>query len=116
MGGLEAMRTRVDQEADMPATGARAGGGGGGGLDGMDQFQAAEGTYSIAANKIQLMGRPPLPPAVPEPSVITILAAGLGVDGLVNVRGSQGVRVTSGPPPLPETGSSSTNGIEILTG
>ena len=38
------------------------------------------------------------------------------MDGRVNVRGSQGVRVTAGPPPLPETTSDSTNGVEILVG
>ena len=46
--------------------------------------------------------------------MITILAAGLGVDGKVNVRGSQGVRVTAGPPALPPTASDSVNGVEIM--
>jgi hypothetical protein len=44
------------------------------------------------------------------------MAAGMGMDGLVNVRGSQGVRVTAGPPPLTATASSSTNGVEIFVG
>jgi hypothetical protein len=34
----------------------------------------------------------------------------------VDVRGSQGVRVTAGPPPLQPTASDSTNGVEIVVG
>lgn len=92
------------------------GGGTGGGHDSADQFLQANGTYAIQANQIGLLARPPLPPAIPGSSAISIVAAGLGMDGLVNVRGSQGVRVTAGPPPLPETSSSSTNGVEIIVG
>lgn len=92
------------------------GAGTGGGPDTTDHAQSVDGRFSIAANRIELLSRPPLPPAVPGPFVITILAAGLGLDGLVNVRGSQGVRVTAGPPPLPATSSESTNGVEVLVG
>lgn len=73
-----------------------------------------DGVYALGANRIELMARPPLPPAPPEPSVITLLASGLGIDGKVDVRGSQGVRITSGPPMLPPTTSDSTNGVEII--
>jgi hypothetical protein len=40
----------------------------------------------------------------------------MGTDGLVDVNGTQGVRITAGPPSLPPTGSSSTNGVEIIVG
>lgn len=50
------------------------------------------------------------------PSIITIAAPGMGTDGRVDLRGSQGVRVTAGPPPLPPTTSDSTNGVEIIVG
>jgi hypothetical protein len=53
---------------------------------------------------------------VPASSVITILATGLGVDGLVDVRGSQAVRVTAGPPPALPMDSSSANGVEVVVG
>ncbi len=47
--------------------------------------------------------------------MITILAAGnTGTDGKVDVRGSKGVRITAGPPPLPPTKSDSTDGVEII--
>jgi hypothetical protein len=46
--------------------------------------------------------------------VITIVSTGMGMDGKVDVRGSQGVRITSGPPMLPPTTDSSTNGVEII--
>jgi hypothetical protein len=92
------------------------GGGMGGGPDTANHVESVNGAYSIAANQVELLSRPPLPPGIPGPSVITILAAGMGMDGMVNVRGSQGVRVVAGPPPLPETKSSSTNGVEICVG
>jgi hypothetical protein len=91
------------------------GGGSGGGPESPEHGHAVDGTYTISANAIELNSRPPLPPGIPGPHVITILASGFGVDGLVNVRGSQGVRITAGPPPLLPTGSSSTNGVEIVT-
>jgi hypothetical protein len=72
--------------------------------------------YSIVANQVEIAAQLPLPPAIPEPSLITIVSAGMGMDGLVDVRGSQGVRVTAGPPPLPPTASDSTNGVEIVVG
>lgn len=91
-------------------------GGSGGGPGTMDHSQTYDGAYRIAANQVELLSRPPLPPAPPGPNVITVLAAGMGVDGKVDVRGSQGVRITAGPPLLPPTTSDSTNGVEIVVG
>jgi len=90
------------------------GSGSGGGQDPGNRAQSADRSYTITANQVNLVSRPPLPPAIPGPSVITVLATGMGTDGLVNVRGSQGVRVTAGLPPLLPTESSSTNGVEIV--
>ena len=89
------------------------GAGSGGGPDTMDHTHSVDGTYSISADQLELLSRPSIPPS-PGPNVITILAAGMGTDGLVNVRGSQGVRITSGPPLLPPTSSNSTNGVEVI--
>jgi hypothetical protein len=100
---------------DLELEGGR-GGGSGGGTDSDDRNECANGVYAIRANQVQLLCRPPLPPGIPSPSVITILAAGLGTDGKVDVRGSQGVRVTAGPPLLPPTATDSTNGVEIMVG
>ncbi len=75
-----------------------------------------DGRFSIAANQLILESRPPVAPIIPDPYVITILASGMGMDGIVNVGGSQGVRVTGGPPSLPPTGSESTNGVEVAVG
>jgi hypothetical protein len=90
------------------------GGGTGGGMESGSHDQSYDGHYSIAANQVELVARPPLPPSVPGQSVINILAAGLGIDGLVDVRGSQGVRITAGPPPLLPASSASTMGVEIV--
>jgi hypothetical protein len=92
------------------------GAGSGGGEETTDHVHSFDGTYSLSANQVELLSRPPLPPAPPGPSVITILADGFGTDGKVNVNGSQGVRITAGPPSLPPTASGSTNGVEVIAG
>ncbi len=102
------------QEGPMEEEKKDLGAGSGGGPETVEHSHFFDGTYSVTANQIEVLSRPPLPPAPPGPNMITILAAGLGVDGKVNVRGSQGVRVTSGPPPLPPTASDSVNGVEII--
>jgi hypothetical protein len=90
------------------------GGGSGGSPDNGSQGQSVDGSYSITANQVAIVSRPALPPAVPGPSVITVVATGMGTDGLVNVRGSQGVRISAGLPVLLPTESTSTAGVEIL--
>ncbi len=100
----------------LPTRRENAGGGTGGGPESTDHNQSLDGELSIAANQIKMVARPPFPPAIPEQSVISILAAGFGIDGLVDIRGSQGVRVTAGPPPLLPASSATTNGVEIVAG
>src|SRR5215475_8130763 len=93
------------------------GAGGGAGAPGPGNLtESINGAYGIRANQVDILARPPIPPAIPTESVVTIVAAGLGMDGRVVIRGSQGVRVTAGPPPLPEADSSSTNGVEMVVG
>ncbi len=93
------------------------GGGSGGGADTMERYQSFDGKYAIAANQVDILSRPPMPPAAPEPSVVKILATDLvGMNGMVEVRGASGVRVTAGPPMLPPAESASTNGVEIVVG
>jgi len=93
-------------------------GGGSGGGPAKFKAQSTDGRFSIAGNQIMLMSRPSLAPVVPDPFVISLLAIGTGLDGNVNVRGSQGVRITSGPPAVPmvspDTSSDSTQGIELI--
>jgi hypothetical protein len=94
------------------------GGGSGGGDD--DAHRSALGSYEISANRVALVTKIPLDPlASPIPNGITLLAGGnTFMDGKVDVRGSQGVRITSGPPAIPmvspETTADSTNGVEII--
>jgi hypothetical protein len=92
------------------------GGGTGGGpeSDGGSHLHTVDGVYRLHANQVELLSRPSLPPASPAPCVITVLASGEGMDGRVDVRGVQGVRITTGLPPLPPTSSDSTNGVEIV--
>ena len=93
------------------------GGGSGGGED-LDYHRDFAGTFSVAANQVDLISRPPFPPDAPSPYVINIFAPGMGMDGLVDVRGSQGVRITAGPEPGPmlPMHSDSTNGVEVEVG
>lgn len=100
----------------LPGEGAILGGGTGGGPGGKDHEESVDGTYSVRANQVTLVSRPPMPPGIPGPCVVTVLATGLGADGLVDVRGSKGVRVTAGPPPVLPADSASTNGVEIVVG
>ncbi len=78
--------------------------------------QNLDSAYSIRANSVEFVARPPIPPSDPQDYVISLFAAGMGTDGRVEVRGSQGVRVTAGPPPLPPSSSESTDGVEVIVG
>ncbi len=51
-----------------------------------------------------------------DPPAVMIVADSTGDDGMVEINGSQGVRITAGPPSLPPVDSESTNGVEIVTG
>jgi hypothetical protein len=100
-----------------------SGGGSGGGSDDGDEEHSIVGVYTVAANRLQIISRTPLPPSKPDKNVITLLATGedpigtgTGLGGHVEVRGNAGVRITAGPPPDPPTSSDSTNGVEIVVG
>jgi hypothetical protein len=104
------------------------GGGSGGGAgydDDGNKLESASSTYQITGNQVVLLSREPVPPPVPPkqsgPSRIVILAAGNAdtglIDGNVDIRGSKGVRITAGPPAVPEVSpavsSETTVGVEI---
>jgi len=99
-------------EAGMAEEEKQNGGGSGGGPD-LDHHQEFMGTFGVAANQVSLVSRPPFPPAPAAPYVIKIFSPGAGEDGFVDVRGSKGVRITTGPPPIPPMHSDSTNGMEV---
>jgi len=81
-----------------------------------DTSHSVDGTYEIDAQRFKVVARPPLPGATaPNACCVSLLAAGTGADAFVDIRGSQGVRVTTGPPPDPPMHSDSTNGVEVIT-
>jgi hypothetical protein len=102
-------------------------GGGSGGDDGSEdrghRVISADGTYAIRANQVSLVSWKNIPPSTDNESRIILLAGG-GLDGAfiddgtVDIRGCNGVRVTSGPVALPDlsppVSSDSTNGVEII--
>lgn len=99
------------------STDGRPAGGGSGGGPGKQHEAWVETQYSVNANQISLMAMPADPPSVPpERSSIVLLAAGTGLDGMVDVRGSQGVRVSAGPAPGLATATETTNGVEVVAG
>jgi len=100
----------------MEANKKNVGGGSGGGVETTDHIQSFDGDYILSANQLEIMSVPPMPPAVPGPCLITIQADANGIGGKVNVNGSQGVRISAGPPALPPTASPTTNGVEIAVG
>ena len=87
--------------------------------DGGHRVHFADGAYEIAANQISLFTKSPLR-ANDTDHVITLLASGTEESALTNgrieVRGTQGVRITAGPAPLPPTESKSVKGVEIMVG
>jgi hypothetical protein len=92
------------------------GGGTGGGADAHNHVENISGGYRIQGNQLELLSRPPIPPAVPDPCRILVLASDYGVGGQVEVSGGQSVRITAGPMTLPPTSSDSSNGVEIIVG
>jgi hypothetical protein len=92
------------------------GGGSGGGPGNTIHSHDVDGLYSIVGNQVEIYSGPPLPPGIPGPSIIRLNAMGMGIDGQVLVRGTKGVRVVAGPPPLLPTSSDSTDGVEIMVG
>jgi hypothetical protein len=96
------------------------GGGSGGGItDPHEHSRSYDGEFKIAARTVEMMSRPPVPPATPGPNIISLLATdlvGMGEDGTVDVKGAKGVRITAGPPLLVPSHSESTNGVEVATG
>lgn len=92
------------------------GAGSGGGPEDGSNSHLIDGTYALAANRIEIASRPPLPPTSPEDFVISMFAGGMGTNGRIEGHGSQGVRFTAGLPEMPPASSSSTNGAEIIVG
>lgn len=95
------------------------GGGSGGDADSHDHSQSYDGEFKISAKAVEMLSRPPIPPASPGPNIITLLATdllGMGEDGTIDVKGAKGVRITAGPPLLVPAHSDSTNGVEVATG
>lgn len=54
----------------------------------------------------------------PDPPVLSLLAGSddASPNGRVEVHGSQGVRVTTGPPQMPPASNKNTKGVQIVTG
>lgn len=101
---------------DAPLTGGSGGGSIPAGPEQGGNTSYHDGTYTLAANALALVSRPPLPPAIPGEYLISIFAPGLAADGRVEVNASQGVRVTAGPPMMPSASSEGTNGVEVIVG
>jgi hypothetical protein len=115
------------EEMDEVETDSMNPGGGSGGDAEMDdngnQVHSAQGTYQVGGNQVVLVARKNIPPAPDGPSRIVLLASG-GVpgafmdDGLVAIRGTKGVRITTGPPAMPmltpDTSVDDTNGVDVL--
>jgi hypothetical protein len=101
----------MDTESKVDNAG---GSGGGPGDTTLEHAVIYDGAYRVSANMVEVMTRPPMPPATAGRNVISLVAAGMGTDGKVDIRGSQGVRVTTGPPPIPPTDDDGTNGLEVI--
>lgn len=89
--------------------------------DGGHKLHDVDGVYEIAANQVLLITKSPLQPSSRD-HVITLLAPGTPESALTNgrieLRGTQGVRVTAGPPmgEALATDGKSVKGVEIIVG
>ena len=90
-----------------------AGSGSGGGDDQVTPV-FSDGVHSVLSQHIEFIagGAVEIPP--PDASTITLMADVIGTNGQIDIRGSKGVRITTGPPQLPPVNSESTNGIELV--
>lgn len=97
----------------IPASFEPAGGGSGGGADQGGKYQAFDETYGIAATKIALVSRVATPPADSADYAVSLVAAGDGTDGKIELMGTQGVRITSSAGDV-KGSAEETFGVEIV--
>ena len=98
----------------FPAPSETSGGGSGGGADQGGKYQAFDGTYGIAATKLAFVSRVATPPADSADYAVSLVAAGDGTNGKIELMGTQGVRVTSSSVGVIKGSATSTTGVEIL--
>jgi hypothetical protein len=97
----------------IPAPFEPSGGGSGGGTDQGGKYQAFDATYGIAATKIAFVSRMATPPADSADYAVSLVAAGDGTDGKIELMGTQGVRITSSAGDI-KGSAEETFGVEIL--
>jgi len=107
------IETRCPERVPRPAPFGPPGGGSGGGSDDGGNYEAFDGTYGMAASKIAFISRPAAPPVDPADYAISLIAAGDGTDGKVELRATQGVRIATGPAGVIKGSAKKTEGVEI---
>jgi hypothetical protein len=93
-------------------------GAGSGGDDGDGSYyHYFDGGYTLGGSQVTLhaIGTEGEGTDIEQP-VISLLAGGSAPDGRIYMHGSQGVRVTSGPPGQPKSGHKGINGVEVVVG
>jgi hypothetical protein len=98
----------------IPAPFEPSGGGSGGGADDGGKYEAFDGTYGIAATKIAFVSRVATPPADSADYAVSLVAAGDGTNGKIEVLGTQGVRITASDVGVIKGSATATTGVEIL--
>jgi hypothetical protein len=105
---------RCPERPLFPALFEPSGAGSGGGSDAGGKYQTFDGTYGIAATKIAFVSRVATPPADSADYAVSMVAAGDGTNGKIEVMGTQGVRITSSDVGVIKGSATSTTGVEIL--
>jgi type VI secretion system secreted protein VgrG len=82
----------------------------------MKKGTVTAGIYEVQADHIRLMSTPCTVPPTATKHFLTLFAPGNGTNGNVSIRGSQGVRITAGPPDPLLPRSKATDGIEVIAG
>lgn len=104
---------RCPERPLFPALFETSGGGSGGGSDQGGKYQAFDGTYGIAATKLAFVSRVATPPADSADYAVSLVAAGDGTDGKIELMGTQGVRITSSGGDV-KGSAEETFGVEIM--
>ena len=109
-------RARVHSEMEQSIVDAEPSLGAGSGGDG-DNIHYFDGFYFVAASKLCMNAvGTTLGGDADEPPYMSLVAGDEKADGIVEVHGSKGVRVTSGLPGQPPAANFQIKGVEIQTG
>lgn len=92
------------------------GAGSGGDAGDGDNVKIFDGWLNVGCSGILMSAVGDTGPQAESPIIQLVSGGGQSLDGRVYTHGSQGVRITSGPPGQPKMGNKAINGVEVQVG